>query len=128
MSRRLRLSQDQIDRIAVLREEKGLSYSAISREVGCTRSAANFICRRDGVYHPSLPPGNAPRVDYIRNGRAVRRYSSDEDLQIEAMRADGRTYGEIGRALSRHPTSVRLRLMTLAWREGLAERDLAAAQ
>jgi transposase-like protein len=118
-----RLTEQQIDRIACLREH-GVGVARIAREIGCSESAVEWQCLKLGIEPPR--PGRLPPVPteplVIRRGtRFVRRFTAAEDAQILAMSAAGKTLTEIARALDRRVHSIIGRKMTLARHEARRE-------
>ncbi|KQP36678.1 hypothetical protein [Methylobacterium sp. Leaf100] len=118
-----RLSDEHYDEIAS-RREAGESLSTIARAFGCSSSNIYLICLRLGADLPNakpLPSGVRGPLVIERNGHTVRRFCADEDARLLALEAQGLGTGAIGKAMGRHPNSIRVRLMTLARREARSE-------
>lgn len=114
------LSPAQHQQIAE-RIERGESTGHIARAFGCSRSNVSHIGLKLGVSAPGgnrLPPA-PPR--FQRNGVTVARFTPDEDARLLRLEAEGLDYAAIGRAMKRHRSSVRLRVMTLARHEARSE-------
>lgn len=125
---RKKLSADEIDAIAELRERRGLSCKAIARRIGRPHGTVIGTCLRFGIDAPNprplLPATHIKRPVFVRSGRPVRAFTPEEDAMLIAAAREGKDAREIGLALGRSPSSIRCRLMTLARRE---EREAADA-
>lgn len=111
-----RMSQDQRDRVAEMREA-GISIGAISRAIGFSRSAVSWVCLTDGAEPPHPPrPASVPDqpVTHYRGGKPVRRFTQAEDELILRLRAAGWTNHAIGRETGRRPHTILSRFATLA--------------
>lgn len=114
-----------IETIAELREQRGLSYQRIADQLGCSASSVSWYCLVHGIEKPGpvatrslVRPGSIER----RNGGEIRRFTVDEDRQLLALEAQGLNYFQIGKRMGRRRNSIHGRLMTLARRE---ERGVA---
>lgn len=118
-----RFTPEQHEQMAEMRE-KGRTYGQIALAFGCSESTAYWICLKYGADRPGSQPleprARGPEV-VQRNGRAVRRYSAEEDAQLLALASEGKGDSEIGKLIGRRPNSVRARLMTLARHEARSE-------
>lgn len=108
-----------IERLAYLREERGLTYGQISKVMGLSVGALSWQCLRHGIEHPSkVNRLRTPAASTeVRGGHVVRRYSAEDDAQIQQWVMEGLSNSEIGRRLGRAPNSIANRLMTLARHE-----------
>lgn len=132
MGKRPNLTQAQLDQIAELREQRGLSAARIAAIVGCSQGSVSWALLRIGVdIHTDkpLPPIPAQPTSVQRNGHVVRRFTQADDEVLLKLEAEGLNPGEIGRRMDppRQPNSIRGRLMTLARREARAEAQQADA-
>lgn len=115
-----KLTPGQVDQIAELRE-RGWSYARIATKFGVSDGAINYQCLKTGAVSPRSRGKNAiahlqpPVVG--RDGRTQRRFSPAEDDQLQQLALGGKKIGEICEITGRAPTSVRMRLMTLALHE-----------
>jgi len=128
MGKRSNLTAAELDLIAELTEEAGLSAAQIARRVGCSVGSVTWAQLRIGADRRptrALPPVPVERKTVMRGNHVVTSYSAEDDAALQAMALAGLCDGAIGRALNppRRPNSVRGRLMTLARR---AERREAA--
>lgn len=119
-----RLSEDQIDRIFELREDRGYSMGRIARVVGCSEGAVAWRLLTMGVdtheQHPLTPVPTEPKVYQRRTGQ-VRRFTQAEDERLLELRAAGLGPKAIGRALNRKSHCITARLHTLARRQARLE-------
>jgi hypothetical protein len=124
-----KLTQDQIDQAAELREQ-GLSIGQIANRFRCSEGWIYYVLLRAGADSPKVATRELPQTALgpsvsMRNGRLVRHFQPAEDALILRLSAGGMGETAIGRALEppRRPHSVKARLMTLARHE--ARRDAA---
>ena len=96
--------------IAAAEDYPGSSPSWIARKIGVSKGQAYYHMTKAG-YWPSPDAVNA-------TGGRGNPFTEFEDERIQDMRLAGANYHEIGRAIIRHPSSVRMRLLYLASREG----------
>ncbi|RUN77292.1 hypothetical protein [Sphingomonas sp. TF3] len=129
---RRRLSDDQIDEMARLRE-RGWSSERIAAHFGeqgvsISANAINWQCLRVGADAPLKFQGRCtqPTEPYNRGGHIVRPFSAADDALLLTLEAQGINIAEIARRISRKPNSVKGRLMTLARRDARAELREAA--
>jgi hypothetical protein len=119
-----RLTDEQLEMMAELRERVGLSYARIAKELKCSEGAVSWQCLKLGIEHP-VPrrPGPKPPAltVIVRGDYVIRLFTPEEDEQLLALEAAGLTLSEIGRRLNRRWNSCRGRLMTLARREARLE-------
>ncbi|WP_312595739.1 hypothetical protein [Brevundimonas sp.] len=117
-----RLTEQQIIEMAE-RREKGWSYGRLARTYGVTPGAVHYQCLRQGARSPNetgLQAQANPRVIHLANGRVQRRFSATEDQKMQSLALAGQGPSAIARSLDRPLTSVRMRLMALALRQGEA--------
>lgn len=86
-----RLSPDQKMQVAVLREERGLSYGQIAARFGVSSSAVQYHCITAGALSPRRRPAfsRGPRLVRCRDGWVIRRFTADEDALLLALAAEG---------------------------------------
>jgi transposase-like protein len=125
MTKRRRLSPDELDEIVSLRE-LGHSYEWIGRKIGCSSETVSWHCCRLGVEPPkttgkSWDSIKGPAVSK-RGDHFVRRFTPEEDQLLLEMRSSGAKICEIARKLGRGGNSVTGRLHALARREARRER------
>lgn len=126
MTRRPPLGPAAIARLCELREA-GWTYRAIAAELGCSRSGAEYHCRRLGAEPPGPPPAARRQPPLrLRHGRPVRAFTAAEDAALTGLAAAGRSRSEIARRLGRAVSSVRVRLATIARAEERAGQAGAA--
>ncbi len=118
--RRPPLTNEQKERIAEFREQKGLSCAAIARLGDCSGGSVSWYCLTAGIMKPGakLPPQRKPIVA-MRGGKPVRMFTAEEDARIESLDQQGVAHAAIARELQRKPNSIRGRLATLARRQEL---------
>lgn len=123
MSKRAALTEEELDRIADLRE-KHLPSATIAREVGCSQGSVDWALLKMGVdIHADrpLPPVPEEQIVAMRGGKPVRRFTAAEDARLLALEASGMKTYAISRELGRQNNSVIGRMRTLARRQGRAE-------
>lgn len=126
-----RLSPAQISDLASLREEQGLSYGQLASRFGVSTSAAQYHCLQQGAVSPTsrAERSRGPRVVECADGRVIRRFTAEEDSRILDLRRQGYGPKRIARTVGRPPTSVRMRLASLALHaDGLAATPLIEAR
>jgi hypothetical protein len=116
------LSDDQLDRMAELREE-GWSYARIAdhfTKAGTVihHATIRWQCLRLGAIPPRTPPVNLGKKTAGSKGRA---FTEAEDATILRMRGEGAGVVAIGRAIGRPYNSITGRLFTIAYHEAYAE-------
>jgi DNA-binding CsgD family transcriptional regulator len=94
--------------------EAGVTVREVARLLGISRSKVEYHRLSAGILNTKISP---IRRDYKRGGVVVRPYTSSEDARLEAMRIDGASLAQIGAEIGRHPSSVFMRLKTLARRQ-----------
>lgn len=134
MNTRCQLEPHIVDLIGDMRE-RGLSPRQIvlrlsAMDVKMTAAGVQSLCLSRGFDLPASfrkPPKDETQQGtlYTRGGRAIRTFSSDEDLLLRQFDAEGLSFAEMGRRLDRHPDSVRVRLIRLALHD--SRRDDEAA-
>lgn len=119
------ISDKEIERAIELRE-RGKSIQQIARILQCHSSTVNWHLTKHGIVSPrhggKLLGDRGPLV-VKRGDHVVKRFSSDEDELIRAMRIAGSSYNAIARATGRRVSSIIGRLNTLARRDEHAERS-----
>lgn len=106
-------------RIVELREA-GHSCAWIARRIGCSEGLVAWTCLRLAADPPNARPireGVSGPAVMQRGDHLVRRFTPEEDREIERLDHAGATYQAIGRALGRRRNSIQGRLMTLARRQ-----------
>ncbi|PZU13788.1 MAG: hypothetical protein DI606_04260 [Sphingobium sp.] len=121
------LSPDQLDDMAAMRE-RGWGIGRIVDHfatVGIVISGSSVAwhCKRLGADVPPRLRGRCfdLQATYRRSGRLVRPWTPEDDRTLLELEAAGASLCEIGRRLSRAPSSVRNRLFTLARRAARQE-------
>ncbi|MDF1506215.1 hypothetical protein, partial [Roseisolibacter sp. H3M3-2] len=111
---RAKLTRDQVDELAALREQ-GWSYGALAARYGITQGAVHYRCLSEGALSPrAVRLGRCNHGGEQRGfGGRCRQFSSSEDAQLLALRRKGSSVPAIARELGRANTSVRIRLLTL---------------
>jgi DNA-directed RNA polymerase specialized sigma24 family protein len=124
MTRRRKLTDEQIEDLC-RRREQGWSYRRLADQFGVTRGAVHYHTLRQGAVSPRQvcrPTPTEPHAFVAGDGRTQRRFTQAEDALLLALEGEGLNYNEIARRCGRARTSVRIRLMTLALRDEIAER------
>ena len=127
MSRRL--SDDQMERVAIMREGAASYGEIVSMlaEEGVTISpgAVAWHCLRMAAFPPQQYQerwtGSKQRAPHKRGGVTVRAFTPEDDETLLRLEAQGLGYRAIGRELGRSSGSVQGRLLTLARRDALEE-------
>lgn len=117
---RRKLTPDQVEQIAELRE-RGWSYHRLGMKFGVSDGAIHYQCLKAGAVSPrtrgKVADSHLQPLVHAKDGRTQRRFSPQEDEQLQRLSLEGRKIGEICEIMGRAPTSVRMRLMTLALHE-----------
>lgn len=116
-----KLSSDQVYEIAELRE-KGWGYKRLAERFGVSRGAIHYRCLSVGALSPrSLP------IDYRGRrstghcfGKVRQHFTAEDDRRLLDLEASGASLTEMVEQLGRARTTIRIRLLTLAAKEGLA--------
>lgn len=120
---RRKLNADQVEQIAELRE-RGWSYGRLARKFGVSDGAIHYQCLKMGALSPRSrgPSATAPSQPPIiaSDGRTQRRFTAEQDAELQRLSMEGRKIREICEITGRAPTSVRMRLMTLALHDEFA--------
>jgi hypothetical protein len=91
---------------------------------GVSDGAIHYQCLKTGAVSPRSRGKNA--ASHLQppitgsDGRTQRRFTPEEDEQLQRLSIQGKKIGEIVAITGRAPTSVRMRLMTLALHEEVA--------
>lgn len=116
-----KIAPGQSEEIAELRE-RGWSYGRIAMKFGVSEGAIHYHCLKQGAVSPR-GRGRIAFADQTKpclvakDGRTQRRFSPAEDAQLQRLSVEGKKISEICEIMGRAPTSVRMRLMTLALHE-----------
>lgn len=82
--------------------------------------AIHYQCLKQGAFTPrtrgKMDVSRQPPI-HTKDGRIQRRFTPEEDAQLQELSIEGRKISEIVKITGRAPTSVRIRLMTLALHE-----------
>lgn len=119
-----KLNAEQVEQIAELRE-RGWSYQRIAAKFSVSSGAVHYHCLKQGAVSPRTR-GKIAYADQTRpvihasDGRTQRRFSPQEDAELQRLSMAGKSISEIGKITGRALTSVRMRLMTLALHEEMA--------
>jgi hypothetical protein len=124
--KRPNITSSQLEAIAEMRGEQGLSYNSIAQTLGLSVGAVSWWCLVSAIEKPGIPPRPVSRgpMEVVRGGFVVRRFTADEDAVLLSMEASGANYGAISKGMKRNRSSIVGRLATLARRD---ERLLAAS-
>ncbi|MFB0875489.1 MULTISPECIES: hypothetical protein [unclassified Sphingobium] len=127
MTRRCRLSDEQLDEMARLRE-RGWGPGRIAEHfthagTPISGSSINWQCMRLGADAPARLRGrsSAPRETYWRNGRPCRPWTAEDDAKLIELEQAGVKLHIVAQRLGRANSSVRGRLLTLARRDARRE-------
>lgn len=127
MRNRTRLSPEQLNRMADLRE-KGWSTERISRCLASegteiSASAIAWQCLRMGADLPPERRKTAPasRQPCLRAGRVVRPYTAEEDTLLRVLDLQGFKVAVIAQRMGRNKSSIVGRLVTLVRHDTRAE-------
>lgn len=112
----MKITEAQSVEIAELRE-KGWSYRRIAEKFGISDGAVHYHCLKQGAFTPKtrgkVDVSGQPPVK-AKDGRTQRRFTPAEDERMQELSLKGYAPLAIGRLMGRAPTSIRIRLMTLA--------------
>lgn len=124
MTRR-KLSDAQIEELCRLREG-GWGYKRLAARFCVSAGAVHYQCLRNGAFSPHQRAGafrTEPDIFTGRDGRMQRRFTQAEDGELIRLEKSGLNYRQIAEKIGRTQTSVRIRLMTLAMHEEIADRQ-----
>lgn len=117
-----KLTQEQVEQIAELRE-RGWSYGRLAQKFGVSDGAIHYQCLKQGAYTPKtrgkIDVSRQPPIK-AKDGRTQRRFTPAEDEQMQALSLEGLSPIKVAERMGRAPTSIRIRLMTLALHEEMA--------
>jgi len=113
-----KLSAEQKSEIATLRE-RGWSYERIANKFKVTPTTAHYHCLMLGAVSPRTRAvtDRGPMVMVRKDGKVQRRFTDEEDAELQRRRAANETIASISKAMKRAPTSVRMRIAHLELRE-----------
>lgn len=115
-----KITPSQSVEIAELREQ-GWSQGRLARKFGVSDGAIYYHCLKQGAVSPKTWGRQNHRPgETVGTIKLQRRFSADEDARIQALSRQGLHSNAIAREIGRPKTSVRMRLMALAWHEELA--------
>ena len=116
-----KLSQEQAAEMAELRE-KGWSFKRLSERFGVSRGAVHYRCLRLGALSPRSQPINyrGRRLSGQGFGKVVSHFTPAEDERLLELEREGASLNQMVEQLGRARTTVRIRLLTLAAKDGLA--------
>lgn len=119
-----KISAAQSAEIADLRE-RGWSYGRLASKFSVSDGAIHYHCLKQGAISPRsrgklVAYGKFAPVLVANDGRTQRRFTPEEDDQLTALSLEGKRIREICEITGRAPTSVRIRLMTLALHQEMA--------
>lgn len=122
---RRKLTADQAQQIAELRE-RGWSYGRLAVKFGVSAGAIHYQCLKQGAFTPRTKGKMAYQdmvpVIHASDGRTQRRFTPEQDAELLRLSMEGKKVREICEITGRAPTSVRIRLMTLALHEEMASQ------
>lgn len=111
-----KLSEDQAREIAEKREA-GWSYGRLATKFGVSAGAIHYQCLRQGAISPRTHGAGqrkGPAVIQASDGRTQRRFTPAEDARMLELATGGAKVRQICDELGRAPTSIKIRLLTLA--------------
>lgn len=114
-----KVTDEQSQEIGELRE-RGWSYGRIAQKFAVSPGAVHYHCLKQGAYTPRTPGRqdvSGQPVIHAKDGRTQRRFTAAEDAELQRLSLEGKKVSEICEITGRAPTSVRIRLMTLAMHE-----------
>lgn len=120
-----KLGAEQIEEMIAMREA-GRSYKVIAGQLGVSKGAIHYQCLKHNAISPrqrDFARGAEQRQRYSAPASGNRYFTAEEDARLLALRKSGMTIPAIGRALGRANTSVRIRLLTLAQHDEIAEGE-----
>jgi len=112
--------REQIEELA----GRGLTSGQIAQRINKNHSTVLWFMYSRGLQAPAPSP-TAPK-SYVRNGRLVHRWTTEEDTFIQALRIQDFTLAQIAKATNarfntqRSSHTVNIRLVMLAAREDAA--------
>ena len=111
----VRITEEIADKIYHLREVEGLTYDAIAKKVNVSRGSVGWYCLRWGYEKGGKISTRKPKApkSYLRNGKLVKAFTSEEDTIIRCMMSKGHRYSDIAKKLGRQRNSVLGRSYTL---------------
>lgn len=124
VAKRPPLTEEQLELIADLTEDRRFTASQIARLVGCSEGSVGWAQLKLGVdRHPTkpLPPVPTEPVVMRRGGHVIRRFTQADDKQLLDLEAKGLNPHRIAKAMGRRHNSIVGRLRTLARRDARAE-------
>lgn len=120
--KRGRMSAEEIKEVErVICSMKKPTAGKVACKVNRHPATINWYMLRHGYIERK--PGRASRP-YMRNGKVVNPYTEEHDVRLEALRAEGKVFREIGEILTaefgikRSGHSVQVRLVQLTASEG----------
>lgn len=119
-----RMTDEQLDEMAQLREQGGWSFSRLGERFGMSPGGIRWQCLRIGADSPDghkQKPSKHPK-SFQRGGVTVRRFSAKDDAYMLERKAAGDTNVAIAKVLGRRPHAVLCRLMTLGMQADRLER------
>lgn len=123
MTGQRKLSDAQIVEL-IEKREKGWSHGALADWFGISKAGIHYQCLKAGAISPNqrIVPVPTQSTSFVAgDGRTQRRFTQAEDVRLLELEAQGLNYSAIAVQIGRARTSVRIRIMTLALREGIAE-------
>ncbi len=122
-----KLTAQDLDRLCAWVED-GRSDDWIGLKLGVSDSTVLYHRLRLGALSPRQVRMRRDRLargqrvsDFVRGGKLCRAFTIVEDERLQELSRSGTSLLAISRALGRSPTSVRMRLLTLAAYEETAE-------
>lgn len=123
---KIRHPQHVTERAAEMREQ-GHTYTSIAKTLDISPKTVETMCIAQGALPPAqeITLSNFNRRQqpdvYFRNGRAVRRFTADDDALLLQLEAEGKTIAQIANALGRAHNTVRARLRILARHDAIRD-------
>ena len=113
------LSKETLDQILTLREDQGWSCKRIAEKFNVSPGFISWHCLKHGADSPRVStrilPQTSPGPKTIQRGNhVVRRFTPEEDTELQKLSAENINYHQIGIKMDRNHSSIRGRLMTLA--------------
>lgn len=118
-----KLTKEQIEEAMNLRE-KGWSFERIARKYNVSAKTISWHALKLGVEPPKapnkFPPVPTQPVTLVdKNGRFIRRFTTDDDARLLELESKGHCMNKIATIMGRKHNSIVGRLRTLARREEL---------